>query len=194
MEKIKLNVLGFSFSQAENGTFGLVLAEEYGNRRLMVVIGTPEAQSIAFMLQGSTPPRPLTHDLLYHILSDFDIQLQEVLIYKHESNVFFSRLFLTQYGKQIIIEARTSDAVALALRSNSPIYVYSHIMNELGIDFKQSSDEDLPDSPSHHDISQNSAEELQRQLKQAIEQENYERASLLRDKISALNNPNNTNP
>lgn len=186
--KIKLSILGFSFNQTRSGTYGLVLEENHGPRRLMIVIGTPEAQSIAFELQNTIPPRPLSHDLFKSLLLSLNIKLQEVLIYKYEDGIYFSRLILQQGDNNITLESRTSDAIAIALRMEAPIYTYEYIMREQGIVFDESSKKrevnnvgeelDLP-----IDYSLLNTEELETMLKEAIEGEDYELASLLRDEL-----------
>ena len=121
-KKIKLSILGISFSQVQAGAYALIFAEEKGIRRLPLVIGTPEAQSIAIVMEGITPPRPLSHDLMCSIWKELGIELIEVLIHKFEDGAFFSELLLRQNGLEYRIDSRTSDAVALAIRTNSPIF------------------------------------------------------------------------
>lgn len=193
-KKIKLTVLGFSFNQTQSGTYGLVLAEEEGLRRLMVIVGTPEAQSIAFKLQNTEPPRPLTHDLFYSLMDSLDIHLREVMIYKYKNGVFYSRLTFEQNNNEIYIESRTSDAIGIALRSNSPIYTTEAIMEELAIVVTNSSDDDIDDDEEEMTAGNDSTEyvdtyadlsivELQSMLYEAIEEEDYELASVLKSKI-----------
>lgn len=185
--KIKLSVLGFSFNQSQSGTYGLVLAEEDGLRRLMIVIGTPEAQSIAFKLQGSIPPRPLTHDLFQTLLAQLGILLLEVNIYKYEDGVFFSKMILRQGTEIIEIESRTSDAIAIALRTKSPVYTSEIIMQEQAVVFDDNTSEDNASENEKDnlalDYSLLNEEELESLLKDAIEGEDYELASLLRDEL-----------
>ncbi|MBP1618969.1 MAG: hypothetical protein H6Q14_2796 [Bacteroidetes bacterium] len=195
-ERVKLKVLGFSFNQTQTGTYGLVLAEELGKRRLMVIVGTPEAQSIAFELQHSVPPRPLTHDLFRTFINKFKISLVEALIYKYENGVFFSQLTFEQNGSVIQIESRTSDAVAIALRTNSPIYTTENIMQELAVVFDEN--ENVLSSPPQRSVSadapeieEDTIEELRLKLQAAINDENYELASILRDEISKKEDSNN---
>jgi len=186
-DKIRLSVLGFSFNQSQSGTYGLVLAEEDGLRRLMVVIGTPEAQSIAFKLQGSMPSRPLTHDLFQTLLSQLGIQLLEVIIYKYENGVYYSRMMLRQGTEIIELESRTSDAIAIALRTKSPVFTTESIMQEQAVVF----DENATDDSKSEDEKDNLAldysllnqDELETLLKDAIDGEDYELASLLRDEL-----------
>ncbi|GAB6012952.1 bifunctional nuclease family protein [Viscerimonas tarda] len=190
-KKVKLSVLGFSFNQTQSGTYGLVLAEDAGLRRLMIIIGTPEAQSIAFVLHETQPPRPLTHDLFVSMITGFNIHLQEILIYKYDNGVFFSRLILTGAdGRTVIIESRTSDAIGIALRTNSPVYTTENIMQELAIvvsDLRETADNESSESSAGQeekcDYSTFSKTELEAMLMDAINGEDYELASVLRDEI-----------
>jgi bifunctional DNase/RNase len=186
-EKVRLSVLGFSFNQTQSGAYGLVLAEEDGIRRLMVVVGTPEAQSIAFKLQGSVPPRPLTHDLFKSLLSQLGVTLREVQIYKYENGVFFSKMILNQGERIVEIESRTSDAVGIALRTRSPIFTTERIMQEQAIIFDENSIQDNARDDEKDslalDYSLLNQEELETLLRDAIEGEDYELASLLRDEL-----------
>ncbi|MDO9039807.1 MAG: bifunctional nuclease family protein, partial [Bacteroidota bacterium] len=133
MHKVKLNILGLSVSQSQSGAYALVLAEENGDRRIPIIIGPIEAQSIAIQLEGLKPPRPLTHDLFKQMASAFDINISEVIIYKLEEGIFYSELVCIKDGNQLIIDSRTSDAVALALRFGSPIYTTEEILERAGI-------------------------------------------------------------
>lgn len=187
-KKVKLSVLGFSFNQSQTGTYGLVLAEANGLRRLMVVVGTPEAQSIAFKLHNSKPPRPLTHDLFQTVLNKASIKLREVNIYKYNEGVFFSKLLFMMGETMFEIESRTSDAVALALRSKAPIYTTEKIMRELSVVFKESDEAEefetnLSDVDTEQYYSMLHYEELETMLREAIDNEDYELASLLRDEL-----------
>lgn len=188
-EKVKLTVLGFSFNQTQSGTYGLVLSEEDGIRRLMIVVGAPEAQSIAFRLQHISPPRPLTHDLFLPMMNAFQITLNEVLIYEFIDGVFHSKLILSQGDKQTEIDSRTSDAIAIAIRTGSPIYTTEAIMQKLAVviddkelEAREHKEEEIKDSP--YDFSLQSIEELESQLEDALNKEDYELASILRDEIS----------
>jgi bifunctional DNase/RNase len=190
-KKVKLSVLGFSFNQTQSGTYGLVLAEDNGLRRLMIIIGTPEAQSIAFVLHDTRPPRPLTHDLFVSMMNDFDATLREAFIYKYDNGVFYSRLLLNKEdGKNVMVESRTSDAIAIALRANSPVYTTESIMQNLGIvitgsEIRQETDtiEMRSKRKAQVDYSAFTKEELNTMLTDAIEGEDYELASILRDEI-----------
>jgi len=190
-KRVKLMVLGFSFNQTQSGTYGLVLAEDGGVRRLMIVVGAPEAQSIAFKLQDTEPPRPLTHDLFYTFMSKFGIVLQEVYIYKYENGVFYSQLIFRQGDDVIKIDSRTSDAIGIALRSKSRIYTTEKIMQELSVVFSNSDeDSDSQDFVSGNDSTEYvdtyamlSRDELQSMLEDAISHEDYELASVIKEEL-----------
>jgi len=192
MLKIKLNVLGLSVSQTQTGAYALVLAEEDGDRRIPIIIGPVEAQSIAIQLEGLHPPRPLTHDLFKNIAQAFQIELIEVIIYKLEEGIFFSELICEQNGTHIAIDSRTSDAVALALRFKCPIYTTEEILSKAGIviEVSENFEEDaISDSFEQEEGSKNKYElfpvkELERLLQEAVHDEKYEVASEIRDEIS----------
>lgn len=190
--RVKLTVLGFSFNQTQSGAYGLVLSEEDGVRRLMVIVGTPEAQSIAFKLQDSAPPRPLTHDLIKTILSQLSVTLREVEIYKYEDGIFFSRIILEQEDKVIQLESRTSDAVAIALRTQSPIFTTEEIMKTHAIIFDENAIKETAKEEENIkkevDYSILKEDELKALLQEAVAGENYELASLLRDELDRKKN------
>ncbi len=186
MQKIKMNVLGLSVSQTQTGAYALVLTEENGDRRIPIIIGPVEAQSIAIQLEGLHPPRPLTHDLFKNIAQAFNIELVEIVIYKLEEGIFYSELICEQNGNRIAVDSRTSDAVALALRFKCPIYTSDEILSKAGIVVAVSDqDEDAfppePDDESGFEVQ--TLEELEKMLQQAVQEENYELASELRDEI-----------
>lgn len=198
MSKIRLNVLGISYSQTQSGAYALVLSEDNGQRRVPIIVGGFEAQAIAIQLEGLKPPRPLTHDLFVNFSLAFKINLVEVNIYKLEEGVFFSKLICDNGQTRISIDARTSDAIALALRFKCPIYTTEDIMTRAGIviDFESESKikrpepEDYRSEPVVHmqadldELRDIDIEELKEMLEEAISKENYERASLIRDEIS----------
>lgn len=185
-EKIKLSVIGFSFSQTQSGAYGLVLAEDIGIRRLMIVVGTPEAQSIAFHLQGVTPPRPLTHDLFPVLLEKVGTLLMEIIVYKYENGIFFARMIFKQGDYVFHIESRTSDAIGVALRTGSPIFTTESIMKEHSIVLDELSlyEKEEANNSKILDYSLMNEQELETLLKEAVDGEDYELASLLRDELS----------
>lgn len=191
-KKVKLSVLGFSFNQTQTGVYGLVLAEEVAKRRLMIIVGAPEAQSIAFKLQNLEPPRPLTHDLMNNILNDFYIQLLEVEIYKFDDGIFYSQLLLQQGERIMPVDSRTSDAIALALRLNAPIYTTEHIMQKHAVvidENNQTENDQLSENDINiDDYSLLEYDELEKMLEDAISGEDYELASFLRDEIEKKTN------
>ncbi len=194
MLKVKLNVLGLSVSQTQTGAYALVLAEEKGDRRIPIIIGPVEAQAIAIQLEGLRPPRPLTHDLFKNVAVAFQIDLIEVLIYKLEEGIFFSELICEQNGSRVAIDSRTSDAVALALRFQCPIYTSEEILRKAGIVIEMAdqaesiqNEEEATDETGY---SYYSVGELEALLKKAVENENYEQASEIRDEITRRNKGN----
>ena len=123
MKRVKLKVLGISYSQTQSGAYALILVEENGNRRIPIIIGGFEAQAIVIKIENLEPPRPLTHDLFKSFADEFNISMVEVVIHKLEEGVFYSRLLCNNGDKELSIDSRTSDAVALALRFDCPIYI-----------------------------------------------------------------------
>ena len=200
MSKIKLNVLGISYSQTQTGAYALVLTEEHGERRIPIIIGGFEAQAIAIQLEGLKPPRPLTHDLFLNFSVSFGINLVEVNIYRLEEGVFYSKLVCNNGGKDVMIDARTSDAIALALRFKCPIYTSEEIMQKSGIviDIEESGKTkpskhkeekvqeskiklEKQDKGKYKDID---TESLVKLLDEAVKKEEYEKASLIRDELN----------
>ncbi len=191
MEKIKLNIVGLSYSHTSRGAYVLLLGEEDGNRRVPIIIGAPEAQAIAIELEKMTPNRPLTHDLFKTFAENFQITLEEVVVYNLVEGVFFAKLYCKQDGDIVEIDARTSDAIALAVRFNCPIYTYEFIMSSAGIfvekEEKESEEAEATETSVSSTTKQStSIEELERQLDEALKTENYEKASKLRDQIQSL--------
>ena len=192
MEKIKLDIAGLSYSQTQSGAYALVLSEVIGKRRLPIIIGGFEAQAIAIELEKMTPSRPLTHDLFKNFADNFKINLVEVIIYNLVEGIFFARLICEQNGKEVEIDSRTSDAIALAVRFESPIYTYEFVLNSAGIildDEELGEKEDISPEINLEEITKNPTErmtlkELKKQLKNSIDNEDYEAASRFRDEIN----------
>lgn len=194
MEKIELAIVGLSYSQTQNGAYALILKEKKGKRRLPIIIGGAEAQAIAIPLEKMTPSRPLTHDLFKSFMDSFEIELIEVLIYNLVEGIFFAKLICRKGGSQLEIDARSSDAVAIALRCEKPIYTHDFILGSAGIiidEDEQAEDgeaqaamrmEEIPASAMN---SQN-LDELEQLLDAALENEEYEKASKIRDQIKKL--------
>ncbi|MCW0482651.1 bifunctional nuclease family protein [Gaoshiqia sediminis] len=192
MQKVRLNILGLSVSQTQSGAYALVLAEENGDRRIPIIIGPVEAQAIAIQLEGLKPPRPLTHDLFKNLSLAFDINISEVIIYKLEEGIFYSELVCEMGSHETRIDSRTSDAVALALRFKCPIYTTEDILSKAGIilDLESASGGEFGEEPERghkkreSEFDRYTVSELTDMMNDAINNENYERASKIRDEIN----------
>lgn len=194
MEKIELRIIGLSYSQTQSGAYALVLAEKIGARRLPIIIGGFEAQSIAIELENMKPSRPLTHDLFKSFVESFDVTISEVLIYNLVEGVFYAKIVCQKDGEVVEIDARTSDAIAVGIRAGCPVYTFEHILSSAGI---QLEDEIEAEGPGQEEVVEEVAEtnelkaaspdELEEMLQQAIDQEDYERASEIRDELNKRN-------
>ncbi|MFV8280158.1 bifunctional nuclease domain-containing protein [Christiangramia marina] len=205
MSLVRLNIKGISYSQTQNGAYALILNEEDGERKLPIVIGAFEAQSIAIALEKEIkPPRPLTHDLFKNFSDRFSITVKQVIIHKLVDGVFYSSLICEREGVEEVVDARTSDAIALALRFNAPIFTYKNILDKAGIFLKADESQRAKEMKDEEEIieeellredievkmdsdsgfSKMSLEELNELLAQAVNQEDYEKAARLRDEIS----------
>lgn len=205
MSLVRLNIKGISYSQTQNGAYALILNEVDGDRKLPIVIGAFEAQSIAIALEKEIrPPRPLTHDLFKNFADRFDVVVKQVIIHKLVDGVFYSSLICERDKIEEIIDARTSDAIALALRFDAPIFTYKNILDKAGIYLKvnpkkeDEEDEELQDSILVDDLIANelepnaprenykgkTLEELHKLLDEAVSNEDYEAAAHIRDEIS----------
>ncbi len=195
MKKVKLDIIGFSYSQTQAGAYALVLGEVKGKRRLPIIIGGFEAQAIAIQLEKMTPSRPLTHDLFKNFADTFNIKLKEVIIYNLVEGIFYAKLISDDTEKEVEIDARTSDAIALAVRFDCPIYTYEFILSAAGIILEdQPKEGGMPaiqepvekkiSAKDDKDLSKKSTEELKELLKAAIDGEKYERASHIRDELN----------
>ena len=190
MEKIELKIIGISYSQTQSGAYALVLKEIDGNRRIPIIIGAPEAQSIAIELENLKPIRPLTHDLFLSMATSFAVNIVEVNIVKLQDGIFYSEIICEQGGATAKIDSRTSDAIALALRFRCPIYSTPEIVDKAGIVLEtkdgkifrqQKKKNEKPESA----LLKKNLRQLQEMMDEAIKKEDYELASLIRDEIAS---------
>jgi bifunctional DNase/RNase len=192
MEKIRLDIIGMSYSQSQSGAYALILGERDGNRRLPIIIGGFEAQSIAIELEKIRTPRPLTHDLFKAFADAYNIEITEVVISKFSEGVFYAKLVCSDGDKIQEVDSRTSDAIALALRFSCPVFTYESIMSAAGILMEEEAEmlkQDEPpvmeeDSAEHVSFTDATMTELKEMLQNAIEKEEYEKASHIRDEIN----------
>jgi len=196
MSLVRLNIKGISYSQTQNGAYALILNEVDGERKLPIVIGAFEAQSIAIALEKEIkPPRPLTHDLFKSFADRYQIIVKQVIIHKLVDGVFYSSIICERDKIEEIIDARTSDAIALALRFNAPIFTYKNILDKAGIYLNLPAKEDEPEDILNEDIvfeeqttttnhSHLTLQELNEALGEAVNNEDYEAAAKIRDEIS----------
>ena len=185
MQKVKLDITGIAYSQTQSGSYVLTLVEAAGKRKLPIVIGGFEAQAIAVELEKMVPNRPLTHDLIKTFCKSYGVNVREILIYKFHEGVFYSKIICEKDNAITEIDSRTSDAIAVGVRFNAPIFTLSTILDEVGgsedINFDNDDDEYNEEISEVDDIS---LDELNSQLSEAIENEDYELASRLRDEIN----------
>jgi bifunctional DNase/RNase len=192
MEKIRLDIIGMSYSQSQSGAYALILGERDGNRRLPIIIGGFEAQSIAIELEKIRTPRPLTHDLFKAFADAYNIEITEVVISKFSEGVFYAKLVCSDGDKIQEVDSRTSDAIALALRFSCPVFTYESIMSAAGILMEEEAEmlkQDEPpameeDSTEPVSFTDATMTELKEMLQNAIEKEEYEKASHIRDEIN----------
>jgi bifunctional DNase/RNase len=213
--KVKLQVQGLTNSQIHYGTYALILAEENGSRHISITVGIAEAQAIAIELEQIVPPRPLTHDLFHTFLRTYNIRLVEVCIYKCEDDIFFSELLLENEGRQIRLDSRTSDAIAIALRMRCDIYVNEKILSDCGVEMDTPStiegeeDEDNNDrfmlkNVEPGDIKDEAQltkwlsllqdSDLEFRMEQAVTIENYEHAKMYKDELTRRKKDNGGEP
>ncbi len=191
MDKVELKIIAISSSHSQTGAYALILGEVGGNRKLPIIIGAFEAQSIAIAIEGIKTTRPLTHDLFKIFLETINIKITEVIIYKYSNRIFFSKLIFFKDNKKYEIDSRTSDAIALAVRFNCPIYIYVSILKSTGIiiegisPYSTQKKENTPNKNDKEDEFANiPTKKLNELLSIAIEKENYEKASVIRDEIN----------
>jgi len=201
VDKIKLEILGLSSSQSQSGSFALVLGEKPGKRRLPIIIGMFEAQAIAIEIEKIIPNRPMTHDLFKSFAGSFNFKVKEIVISDLKEGVFFAKILCENDEKTIEIDSRPSDAIAIGLRFNAPIYTYETILGEAGIEMSEEDGEE-PDiqkeleqiQPKKEKSTQStgklkdaSMDKLKEMLEKAIEEEDYEKAAKIRDELSKRN-------
>jgi hypothetical protein len=197
MKKIKLDIVGLSYSQTQSGAYALVLGEVSGRRRLPIIIGSFEAQAIAIEIEKMTPSRPLTHDLFKSFADAYHIVVQEIIIYNLVDGIFYSKLICSDGKRSVEIDARTSDAIAIAVRFDCPIYTYEFILSSAGIviegnDFVYLENINDPDeektvvaaAATGGGFSSLSTEELKSKLQEALNEEAYEKAAKIRDELN----------
>jgi len=206
VEKIRLEIIGLSSSQSQTGSFALVLGEVNGNRRLPIIIGMFEAQAIAIEIEKVIPNRPMTHDLFKSFALSFHFIVEEIVISDLKEGVFFAKIVCSDGVKTIEIDARPSDAIAIGLRFDVPIFSYETIMSEAGIvlnddmeDEMEEDDDELDESPvdsfksepvstgKEDQIKNMPLDQLQKMLDEAIENEDYEKAARVRDEMNKRN-------
>ena len=200
MNKLKLEILGLSSSQSQTGSFALVLGEVEGNRRLPIIIGMFEAQAIAIEIEKIAPNRPMTHDLFKAFANNFHFTIEEIIISDLKEGVFFAKIVCTDGLKKLEVDARPSDAIAIGLRFDSPIYTYENILAEAGIVLTDEADDEpeVKAEPKQKakrgevvkakdDYKNLSVDKLNDLLKEAIDKEDYEKAAKIRDELSKRN-------
>lgn len=200
MKKIKLEILGLSSSQSQTSSFALVLGEAEGNRRLPIIIGMFEAQAIAIEIEKIIPNRPMTHDLFKSFANNFHFTVEEIIISDLKEGVFFAKIVCSDGLKKMEVDARPSDAIAIGLRFDSPIFTYENILAEAGIVLTDETEDETAEAKPEKtktkkevaakktdDLKNFSVERLHELLKEAIDKEDYERAAKVRDEISKRN-------
>ena len=190
MNKIALEIKGLLYSESQSGAYVLVLGDKHSTRRLPIVIGNNEAQSIALGLEGNKPSRPMTHDLFKKFAETYAVDLLEVVITHFREGVFYAMLVCKQGEDLSMIDARPSDAIALAVRFGCPISVYENVMEEAGIEMEEvhemeKAEEPEPEFKAEDSLENLSVDQLQQLLQMAIDEENYEKAAQLRDLINS---------
>ncbi len=194
MDKVRLKVLGLSYSMSQAGAYALILADEGDHYRVPIVIGMPEAQSIAIQLERIHSQRPLTHDLIKNLADAMKVKLKEVFIYRFDAGIFYSELFFESSKNMIKIDSRTSDAIALALRYGCPIYSTPEIIEKAGVVVVHTTDEQEEEDVTivktievNNEMEEYSVQELTKMLEEAIQNEEYEKASKIRDMLREKN-------
>lgn len=194
MKKVELRIVALSHSVSQSNNYAVVLGEMVGLRRIPIVIGSFEAQAIAVAMEKMTPNRPLTHDLFKQTLEAFKVEIKEIIINNLLDGIFYARLICEREGEIIELDSRTSDAIALAVRFQCPIFTYEFILDTAGVELDESTQTDIeeenademgeePGKDKQSSLSTYSLESLQNMLSQVLEEENYEKAATIRDEI-----------
>ncbi|MGA0256930.1 MAG: bifunctional nuclease domain-containing protein [Saprospiraceae bacterium] len=189
MKKLELEIVALSHSVTQSHNYAVVLGEVGGNRRLPIVIGGFEAQAIAVAMERMTPNRPLTHDLFKNTLDTFDIDLKEVIINNLLDGIFYAQLVCVRDGEEFVIDSRTSDAIAMAVRFKSPLYTFDFVMEQAGVVLDETEEEKIieeeaiPENPGPDSFENYSVKALNQMLNDVLETEDYEKAALIRDEI-----------
>lgn len=193
MDKLQVDILGLSTSPHTNGAYALILYEVEGKRKLPIIIGGFEAQAIALKLENIKPPRPFTHDLFKTVADTFSLSVKEVFIDELHNETFYAKVICEMNGETREIDARPSDAIAIAVRFGAPIFVSEEIMNEAGIREEQQEEAEVAETetgmaPPREVVgkAESSLNELQKMLEEAVKREDYEEAARLRDEISRV--------
>jgi uncharacterized protein len=193
MDKVKLSIVAITHSVSSANNYAIILNEDFGDRRLPIIIGNFEAQAIAVAVENLNPNRPLTHDLFKNTLEEFNIKIEEVIINDLVEGIFFAQMVCNQDGNVSIIDSRTSDAIAMAVRFNAPIYTYEFILESAGVSVEN---ENVKDEEEDHKIVKReksdpitriSAAELERMLEEVLKKEDYEKAAQIRDELNKRN-------
>jgi bifunctional DNase/RNase len=202
MKKIELEIVALSHSLAQTQNYAIVLGETDGTRRLPIVIGGFEAQAIAVAMEGMTPSRPMTHDLFKNAMDTFKIDIKEIIINNLVDGVFFASMVFIQNGREVEVDSRTSDALALAVRFGCPIYTYDFILDQAGIILEEDTEREVQKAKSRRqqqshfkekNIEDYSLQELEELLAKMLEEEDYEKAARIRDEINIRKGNNGKN-
>ena len=190
MLKIELKIFGLSYSHSQSSAYALILGEKDGDRRLPIIVGGLEAQAIAIEVEKMKPARPLTHDLFKAFADNFQVEVKEIIINRFHEGIFYSVLICDDGKQQVEIDSRTSDAVAIALRFSCPIYTYEQVMAVAGVIMEDENEKksETNEDEIENELAQYSVKILEEKLQKAIEKENYERASVIRDEINNREN------
>lgn len=192
MSRCRLELVGITYNQIESGVYAVILRQAGGTRRIPIIIGYPEAQAIECKLQEVVTPRPLTHDMMINFMEEFGIRLKEIEIRRLPSGVFAADLIFTDGSQTRTVDSRSSDAIALAIRADAPIYTSSEVLEEAGFDPEENENhenaEETEVHPPEQETSRVSVEKLRAMMQKAAENEDYEEAARLKAEIDRIEN------